>query len=50
MDNSASYTVANNSRSAANTDRTQRAPLNQGDRVKISQGSWNIMLGGGVTL
>ncbi len=50
MDNSASYTVADNSRSAANTDRTQRAPLNQGDRVKVSQGNWNIMAGGGITL
>ena len=50
MDNGASYTVADNSRSAANTDRTQRAPLNQGDRVKVTQGSWNITAGGGISL
>lgn len=50
MDNSASFTIDDNSRIATNTDRTQKAPLAKGDRVKVSQGSWNIMVGGGVTL
>lgn len=50
MDNSASFTADDSSRASTNTDRTQKAPLAQGDRVKVTQGSWNIMVGGGVTL
>lgn len=50
MDNRVSYTAEDNGRSTTNVDRTQRAPVAQGDRVKVSQGSWDIMLGGGVAL
>jgi hypothetical protein len=50
MDNRVSYTAEDNGRSSTNVDRTQRAPVSQGDKVKVSQGAWDIMLGGGVAL
>lgn len=49
MDSSSSYKVEDASRSSTNVEKTQRPPLNDGDRIKISQGSWNLALGGGVT-
>jgi hypothetical protein len=50
MDSSASYTVNDASRSATAIDQSQRPPVNEGDKVKITQGSWVLALGGGVEL
>lgn len=50
MDNGTSYRVTDTNRSNTNIDKTQRAPLNDGDKVKVSQGSWNLALGGGIVL
>lgn len=50
MDNNVSYTATDNNRTNTNVDRIQRAPITRGDRVKVSQGSWDILLGGGITL
>lgn len=47
---SASYTVGDDARSTQNLERTQRPPLQNGDRVKISQGSWSLLAGGGIVL
>jgi hypothetical protein len=48
MESSASFTAKNDRREVANLDQTQRPPLSEGDKVKISQGSWTIVAGGGV--
>lgn len=50
LDNGASYRVEDDRRASTGLERTQRAPVNDGDKVKITQGSWSLALGGGVTL
>lgn len=50
LESSASYTVDGNARGTTMVDETQRPPLNDGDKVKVTQGSWSLAVGGGVTL
>lgn len=50
LDTQHSYTASNADRSQANVDQTQRPPVNEDEKVKMSQGSWQLMLGGGVAL
>jgi hypothetical protein len=50
IDNSTTFTVADDSRSKANLDRSQRPPLESGDKVKVTQGMFQIVAGGGVAL
>jgi hypothetical protein len=50
LDSRAEYEVDDNTRGEAQLDRTQRAPLAQGDEVDVTQGSWQILAGGGIQL
>ncbi len=50
LDQTASYTQKNSDRSSTYVDETQRPTVDDGDKVKLSQGMWDVMLGGGVSL
>lgn len=48
LDSSISASNKGDGRSATRLGETQRFPLSDGDRVKTSQGRWDIALGGGM--
>jgi hypothetical protein len=50
LDSRAEYEVDDDTRGADRLDRTQRAPLAQGDEVDVTQGSWQVLAGGGIQL
>jgi hypothetical protein len=50
LDQSMSYTAKSSDRSATQVDQSQRPPISEGDKVKVSQGMWEVGLGGGVAI
>jgi hypothetical protein len=48
MDNKVSSTQKTDDRATTRLDQSQRFPLAAGDRVKTSQGRWDITVGGGM--
>lgn len=52
-DSTASYTQKDGSKDVASQpqmERTQRAPIAANDQVKVTQGSWSLALGGGISI
>jgi len=47
IDQEVSYTVSDDSRDTDDVVRTQRPPLAKGEKVKMTQGGWEIVAGGG---
>lgn len=45
LENSASYTLSDTTRSQAKLNQTQKSPVEKGTTVKVSQGSWNVLGG-----
>lgn len=50
FESSAKYEVEDETRSAVNVSRTQRAPLAKGDDVKVSQAAWEVLAGAGIEI
>ena len=50
IDSKVSSTNKSDDRNVSRIGETQRFPLDQGDRVKTSQGRWDITLGGGMVI
>ena len=50
VDQAVDYRVEGNRRAAANIQQTQTPPLEDGDKVKMTQGNWQVVIGGGMIL
>lgn len=49
LDSTTSFTESQDDRGLTAIDRTLKSPLNKGDKVKITQGRWDVALGGGMS-
>lgn len=50
VDSTAKFAVTTDERDPTQLNRTQRLPLSNGDEVKVKQGRWELLAGGGIQL